>query len=144
MDQKNCMYCSNDNRVKDAMTEVCRLNRSIVYLLNDQSFRGRCVVVYHKHITELFQLSPEDRRIFMDEVAEVAKAIYQLVQPQKINYAVFGDTVPHIHFHLVPKYQDGPLWGQAFCADSVPAKHLSDDEFANLLSLLRQNLKGKK
>jgi ATP adenylyltransferase len=137
---KECFYCTKDRRLQELMTEVCRLNKSTVYLFRDQVFRGRCVVAYREHYTELFQLAPADLHEYMDEVARVARVIFQNLQPQKISYAIFGDLVSHIHYHLVPKYADGPLWGEFFCSQPLPVKILPETEFEALCQLLARNL----
>jgi ATP adenylyltransferase len=137
---KDCFYCTKDERLQELMTEICRLNQSTVYLFKDQTFRGRCVVAYRDHYTELFQLPPADFHEYMDEVARVAKVIYDTMGPQKISYAIFGDLVSHIHFHLVPKYTDGPLWGEFFCSRPLPVKTLPETEFEVLRQLLAKRL----
>jgi diadenosine tetraphosphate (Ap4A) HIT family hydrolase len=135
-----CFYCTQDHRLKELMVEVCHLNKSTVYLFKDQTFRGRCVVAYREHYTELFQLAPSDLHEYMDEVAKVAKVIFETLKPQKISYAIFGDLVPHIHYHLVPKYENGPLWGEFFCSKPLLVKNLPEAEFEDLRKLLAKNL----
>ncbi|HBF36460.1 MAG TPA: HIT family protein [Firmicutes bacterium] len=139
IDQK-CFYCMKDARLDNLMVEVCRLNKSTVYLFKDQTFPGRCVVAYHDHCAELFQLPPSELHEYMDEVAQVAEVIFKNLKPNKINYAILGDLVPHTHVHLVPKYENGPLWGEAFCAKPLPVKTLPNDEFEELKKLLAKGL----
>jgi ATP adenylyltransferase len=137
---KECFYCTKDGRLQELMTEICRLDHSTVYLFKDQTFRGRCVVAYREHYTELFQLEPAALHKYMDEVARVAAVISKNLRPQKISYAIFGDLVSHIHFHLVPKYAVGPLWGEFFCSQPLPVRTLPENEFEALRQLLAQSL----
>lgn len=110
----DCFYCEDGEKRRSLMVEICRLKYSTVYLNRNQKFPGRCVVKFQDHKTEYFQLTKEERDGFFEEVAAVAKAIWELYHPDKINYATFGDLVPHVHVHVVPKYQDGPDWGNPF------------------------------
>ena len=41
---------------------------------------------------------------FFAEVAQVARAVHKVFQPDKVNYGAYGDTGHHLHFHIVPKY----------------------------------------
>jgi diadenosine tetraphosphate (Ap4A) HIT family hydrolase len=72
-------------------------------------------------------------------LAKSARAIQKVYRPDKINYAAFGDKMPHLHFHLTPKYRDGFEWGDVF-AMNPKLKHLSDDEYAQAVKTLRQAL----
>jgi ATP adenylyltransferase len=137
---EDCFYCTKDARLQALMTKVCQLDKSTVYLFKDQTFRGRCVVAYREHNTELFQLDPSELHEYMDEVAKVAKVIYENLKPQKISYAIFGDLVSHIHYHLVPKYENGPLWGEFFCSKLLPVKTLPEADFEDLRKLLAKSL----
>jgi ATP adenylyltransferase len=138
---RECFYCTKENRLQELMAEVCQLNKSVVYLFKDQTFRGRCVVAYREHYTELFQLTPAELHEYMDEVAGVAQVMFDKLKPKKISYAIFGDLVPHIHYHLVPKYENGTLWGDFFCSKSLPVTTLPEAEFEALRKLFAENLR---
>lgn len=137
----DCIYCRKDEELMRAMHEVLELPASTVYLWRDDRYPGRCVVALNRHCCELFLLEPEVRQQFMDEVAAVAAAIQQCFQADKINYAIFGDAVPHLHFHLVPKRKDGPEWGQQFLVNPSGQPPLSDERTQGFLDLLRQRLR---
>ena len=61
--------------------------------------------------------------------------------PQKINYGAYGSTMPHVRFHIVPKYADAPKWGGAF--DMMPENKifLTDSEYENTIREIRKYLK---
>lgn len=124
----SCFYCEKDERLLALMTPLAALIWSDVYLFNDQKHRGRCVVALRGHYDEIWQLSDEQRTGFFAEVSAVAEAISRYTKADKINYAIYGDTVSHVHVHLVPKVRDGLQWGGAF-ADSVPKVTLPFAEF---------------
>ena len=137
--KSGCFYCDNCEPLFSLMTEVCTLKASLVFLFLDQKNPGRCVVQYKEHKTELFQLTREERADFMDDVAAVAQAVWKLYQPQKINYATYGDTVPHLHVHVVPKTEGGVSWGGPF-SDQLPKVFLSEEEQAKAIADLRAEL----
>lgn len=137
-----CFYCDNCEPLFSLMTEICTLKASRVFLFRDQKNPGRCVVQYKEHKTELFQLTSEERAAFIDDVAAVAAAIWKLYQPQKINYATYGDGVPHLHVHVVPKREDTPSWGGPF-SDQLPKVYLDAAEEKAAVAALRAELTQK-
>ena len=137
----SCIYCAKDARLTDIMIECAELDASTVYLFREQTYRGRCIVAYKGgHKNELFELTAEERRRFMDDVSRVAQAVHKAFGPQKINYGAYGDKMPHVHFHVVPKYSDAPKWGSTF--DMMPEeKHfLSDSEYQSIIGAIRKHL----
>ena len=124
---------------KSARLDVCELPYSIVYLFRDQKNKGRCVVAFKGHKTEYFQLTPEENAGYFADVAKVAKVLDELYHPDKINYATYGDGMPHVHVHIVPKYKGGVSWGQPF-SDSLPKVLLTDAEYDAMIADLRAKL----
>lgn len=137
---ESCFYCTKDKGLDELMLKVCSLQASTVYLFKDQSYQGRCVVALKEHKKELFELHSEELTTFMSEVSRVAGAINKLFFPDKINYAIYGDQVSHLHFHIVPKYKNGLLWGKPFGNNPDGKKILDSEEYDELINLLRQNL----
>lgn len=135
-----CFYCENGEKLNSLMLEICKLPNSIVYLNRDQKHKGRLIVLFKDHKTEYFQLTEEENSGYFKELAIAAKAVYQLYHPDKINYATFGDNVPHVHVHVVPKYKDGLNWGNPF-DDTLPKKLLTDKEYAEMIQEIRAEIK---
>jgi ATP adenylyltransferase len=59
----------------------------------------------------------------------------------KINYGAYSDKLPHLHMHLVPKYQDGPGWGSTFTMMPEPKQLLSDAAYAELIARIKSGLR---
>ena len=134
-----CFYCENGEKLHSLMIEFAETPYAKIYLNKDQKHMGRCVVQFNEHKKEYFQLSDEERNGFFKAVAATAQAIDAVFKPDKINYATFGDLVPHIHVHIVPKYKNGLQWGVPF-DDSVQKKLLSDADYDAIIKKLRKNL----
>jgi diadenosine tetraphosphate (Ap4A) HIT family hydrolase len=111
MKTAECRYCSKGTDIAEVVAD---LEVSTLYLTKDQSYKGRCILALNDHKTELFQLGPDELQAFSRDMARAAKALHEVFRPGKINYAAFGDTYPHVHFHLVPKYEGGKSWGSQF------------------------------
>ncbi|MGJ9459782.1 HIT family protein [Oceanobacillus sp. CF4.6] len=136
---KNCMYCMEDENRDNLMIEICQLDVSTVFLFKEQTYTGRCNVVYKDHVKELYQLEEQELAAFMNDVKKVAAAIDKTYQPNKINYGAYGDTMHHMHMHIVPKYEGKENWGSTF--EMNPSKtYLSDEEYKTMIEKIKKNI----
>jgi diadenosine tetraphosphate (Ap4A) HIT family hydrolase len=134
-----CLYCQNNETLNELMIKICDLNVSQLFLFKEQSYPGRCNVVYSDHGVDLHELSDEQRNAFIRDVARVGNALTRAFSPDKINYGSYGDKLTHLHIHVVPKYKDGYGFGGVF--EMNPRKvTLSDSEYAELVEKIRQAL----
>lgn len=139
-DLPDCQYCRKDQRLHDLMIEVAPLSASTLYLFREQTHRGRCIVAYRAHVNELFELPEAELNAFMHDVAVAAKAIHAAFGPKKINYGAYSDKLPHLHMHLVPKYEGGAAWGAPFEMMPANKKLLPEAEYLALIATLRAQL----
>jgi diadenosine tetraphosphate (Ap4A) HIT family hydrolase len=117
---------------------IAQLAVSTAALFPDQSFRGRCLVTLREHHTELFQLTPAMRTAFLQDVSRVAEAIFQVLRPIKINYELLGNLVPHMHWHLIPRFLEDGVYPKAIWASEVPRRTLAPAEREALIATLRR------
>lgn len=136
----SCFYCEKDQRLDDLMIEICPLKVSTLFLFREQTYRGRCLVAYKGHVNELFELPADELALFMQDVTKVASAMKKAFGADKINYGAYSDKLAHLHFHLVPKYQDGPSWGGTFTMMPDPKVLLTDAEYQELIEKVKANL----
>lgn len=139
MKEQNCAYCMNNELVDAFGIKICDLESSQVYLFKEQSHRGRVIVAHKKHVSEMTELTAEERALYFEEVNKVAEVIHKLYQPDKVNYGAYGDTGHHLHFHLVPKYKDDYEWGGVFAMNPAE-KFLSEEEYAEMVQAIRSEL----
>lgn len=140
MKDMNCAYCAEGELVDKFGIKIAELPASKVYLFREQSHCGRVIVASRHHVSEMIDLSDDERRAFLDDVARVAASLRRLFKPTKINYGAYGDTGCHLHFHLVPKYADDPFeWGGTF-AMNPQRTFLSDAEYAERVAAIRSEL----
>ena len=112
--RNTCGYCMGGELLDTFGIPICELRVSKLILFREQSHPGRCVVAYRDHVSEIVDLSEEDRNAFFADVNRAAKAIHAAFHPDKLNYGMYGDTGCHLHVHLVPKYEGGEEWGGVF------------------------------
>ncbi len=89
-----------------------------VVLVDDPDYPGFCRVIWDSHVQEMTDLPAAERNGLMDAVWQVESAVREVMRPDKINLASFGNMVPHLHWHIIPRYvQDkhfpAPVWAAA-------------------------------
>lgn len=135
----DCLYCTRNQLQHDLMIEICDLSVSTLFLFKEQTYHGRCVVAYKDHVNQLFELSDADRNAFMADVARVAKVLSVVFSPVKINMGAYSDKLQHLHFHLAPKYVDGPDYGGTFQMN--PQKvYLSEESYTEIITKIKAAL----
>ena len=138
-DPKQCLYCTNNETLKSLMIPIAKLSVSRAFLFKEQTYRGRCLVAYDEHVNDLDELSDEQRNAFMADVVKVTRAMQKAFNPEKINYGAYSDKLCHLHFHLAPKYVDGPDYGGVFRMNPGEV-YLSDAEYAEMIEKIKQDL----
>ena len=118
---------------------ICELDVSSLILFKEQSKPGRVIVAYRDHVSELVDISDDERNRYFADIARVARALHKAFHPKKVNYGAYGDTGCHLHFHLVPKYEGGDEFGGVFQMN--PAKvYLTESEYAEMIEKIKANL----
>ena len=138
-DPKECLYCTNNETLHSLMLPIADLRVSRAFLFKEQTYCGRGLVAYNGHVNDLNELSDEERNAFMADVAQVTRAMQKAFNPEKINYGAYSDKLSHLHFHLAPKYVDGPDYGGTFRMNPGEV-YLSDAEYADLIQAVKDNL----
>ena len=139
MKDNNCGYCMGGELLARFGIPICKLSVSDLILFKEQSKPGRVIVAYKDHVSELVNISEEERNLFMADVCRAANALHRAFNPKKVNYGAYGDTGCHLHFHLVPKYEGGDEYGGVFQMN--PGKtYLSDTEYTEMIEKIKANL----
>ncbi len=139
MKDSNCAYCMEGDLLAKFGLKICELQSSLVILFKEQSHKGRVIVAHKNHVSEMIDLSDEERNLFFADVNHVAKALHKAFKPEKVNYGAYGDNGKHLHFHLVPKYKDEFEWCSTFAMN--PDKvYLSDNEYNDLIETIKAHL----
>jgi diadenosine tetraphosphate (Ap4A) HIT family hydrolase len=106
--------------------ELCELSaptvvdndKFAVILVDDANYPGFARVIWKDHVREVSDLADADRLLLNDAVYKLELAVREVMQPLKVNVACLGNVVPHLHWHVIPRYADdahfpGPVWAQA-------------------------------
>lgn len=74
------------------------------------SLPGYVCLVARKHVAEPFEL--DDGGGWWAECMAVARVLKEELGSTKINYEIHGNTIPHLHLHLYPRFEGDPFAGR--------------------------------
>lgn len=86
-----------------------------IVLAPEPDYPGFCRVIAGRHVREMTDLLPDERARLLSAVLACEEALREVVRPDKVNLASLGNVVPHVHWHVIPRWQDdrcfpGPIW----------------------------------
>ncbi len=116
-----------------------------VVLVDDDNYPGFCRVIWRDHVKEVTDLNELDRMLLMDVLWQVEHVVREVMQPEKINLASFGNMVPHLHWHVIPRYADDvhfpqPVWGQPQRAPQPASLQVRRERLDALRAKMQQRL----
>ena len=111
-----CELCDTPGGEVLWQNALCRVVR-----VHDANYPGFCRVILNRHVKELSDLPPAERQQLMQVVFAVEQALTRLMRPDKINLASLGNAVPHVHWHIIPRFADDAHFPQPIWAAPVRA-----------------------
>ena len=136
---ETCPLCHPQNETVLWHDRLCR-----VILVGDADYPGFCRVIWQLHVQEMTDLNARAREYFMHVVFTVEQVLHDLLKPDKINLASLGNQTPHLHWHVIPRFNDDahfpdPVWAARKCAG-----HAHPVEVVALMEALRHKLNPDK
>ncbi len=88
-----------------------------VVVVDEPDYPGFVRVVWNAHVRELTDLSAAERAHLMQAVFAVERAQREVMRPHKVNVASLGNMTPHVHWHVIPRFEDDahfpkPVWAE--------------------------------
>ncbi len=116
-----------------------------VVLVEDDLYPGFCRVIWHDHAKEVTDLIELDRMLLMDVLWQVEHVVREVMQPEKINLASFGNMVPHLHWHVIPRYTDdahfpAPVWAEPKRQPTPASLQVRQERLPALRTKMQQRL----
>lgn len=106
----DCIFCREDGG--DILWKDDTLR---VVLADERDYPGFCRVIWNQHVAEFSDLADAERDRVMRAVNAVERAMRRVMNPAKINLASLGNQVPHVHWHVIPRFSNDahfplPIW----------------------------------
>ena len=132
----DCLLCVEEGGTVLWRDDFCRIVRA-----PGDGYPGLCRVVLNRHVSEMTDLADPERSRLMRAVFAAESALRGLYRPDKMNLASFGNLVPHLHWHVIPRAADDPhfpdpAWGPPRRAASEAGAGVSDAAIAAKLAQL--------
>jgi diadenosine tetraphosphate (Ap4A) HIT family hydrolase len=120
---QTCPLCSPTLHEVLWQDDFCR-----VILLNDADYPAYCRVELIEHIKEMTDLLPPQRARIMKCVFAVETAVREVIRPDKINLASLGNKTPHVHWHVIPRFENdkhfpNSHWGEVMRKVAINQKN---------------------
>ena len=108
-----CDLCDNIGGELLWQSALCR-----IVSVNDPDYPGFCRIILNHHVKEMTDLEMGERSLLLRVLMAVESAVREVMNPDKINLASLGNMTPHVHWHVIPRFEDdrhfpNPIWGEA-------------------------------
>lgn len=136
-----CLICKRIDAIKENnnLFFVKELKTGYVVLGDNQLYKGYTLFLFKNHVQELHELDNKTRTMFLTEMSQVAKAVYKSFSPDKLNYELLGNSHPHMHWHIFPRYKNDPNFNKPVWFNLMINNKI--DEISNFdLNLLKKTL----
>lgn len=122
---KNCPLCDADGGLLIFKNDQFRVIQAV-----EVGFPAFYRVVWNAHVAEFSDLSPDERNVCMNAVVLIEKTLREQLQPTKINLAALGNAVPHLHWHVIARFD----WDSHFPASvwAAPQRAVDAEKLAHL------------
>ncbi len=108
------------------------------YLRRSDIQRGLSVVVWRgRHVAEPTELTSDEASRYWLELLTAGRAVEAVFRPIKMNYDLLGNSLPHLHTHVVPRYADDPRPGWPFPFPDDERPPIEEEAFRRDVEALR-------
>ena len=147
VDGAGCELCSPRPAANDFWDLVAPLSVSSLYLAKNQTYRGQCSLIFdQRHAARPDQLTSAEWAAFCADLYAAQNALVAVTRPDHVNVESLGNVVPHLHWHIIPRYVGDARWGMPIWTtplSEMPDTRLDVSEREALLQQLRQALEQR-
>ena len=137
---ESCPVC-NQEPMPDGMIDLAELQHSWINTVPVECMKYACHVTAQYHGIELFDLGDTELLGVMKDVALTARAVKTVTNAVKINYEIHGNTVPHLHIHIYPRFLDDPFPGQAIDYNRKSPSVYGEGEYGAFVEAMQMELR---
>ena len=139
-----CIACGDGrpDRIPDG-ERILAGATSDAYLSRSSAARGYTLLSWRgRHVSELTDLQPDELLSFTQELVTVCRAIETYYRPLKLNLLLLGNSMPHLHAHIVPRYWSDPNPGRPprFMMEEREWPLIDEDDYQSQLRAIRDLL----
>ncbi len=114
--QNNAAEFTLNRQLKQDTIHIASLELSEILLINDSRYPWVILVPSCPNVSDITDLTSENRTIFTDEINRIASIMKKHYQPDRLNIAMLGNVVPQLHCHIIARFKNDfawakPVWG---------------------------------
>ena len=137
---RTCELCVSNGGKLLWRNALCR-----IVSVADPDYPGFCRVILNRHVAEMTELADDEQQELMRVVLTVEAAVREVVKPDKINLASLGNMVPHVHWHIIPRWREdrcfpNPIWATALRPAATIAAANDPTRVTQLIEALAKRL----
>ena len=102
---KNCIFCEMLSEINNNFTFILKMKYGSLFLNHKQYYKGRCLFILNQHLENFHEIDDDIFYGFNTELKQIGNLINETFHPDLINYALLGNHVQHVHWHLIPRYK---------------------------------------
>jgi diadenosine tetraphosphate (Ap4A) HIT family hydrolase len=87
---------------------IADLTMGRLVLVNNQYVKGYCGFICHKHVREPYELPQDEQEQYFEDLMVCGMALEKVFGADKMNFQILGNSVPHLHCHIQPRYYGDP------------------------------------
>jgi diadenosine tetraphosphate (Ap4A) HIT family hydrolase len=134
---EDCPICRRGGKPTNIIAEL----KACYLVAGDEAvLKGSCALFFKRHAVELYELSAAEAADFIADVQRVAKIVQELTGAVKMNYEIHGNTIPHLHVHLFPRYRGDAFENQPINPRLASPEIYAPGEFAALVDAIQAAL----
>lgn len=99
MNDLKCELCRSDGG--EVLWKDARLR---IVAVPDPEIPAFLRVIWSSHVPEMSDLAHHDAAHLLEAVIVAERVLRTALQPDKINLASLGNMVPHLHWHVIPRF----------------------------------------
>ena len=135
---EDCPLCRGGSR----NAAIAELEVSRLVMGEDAPVRGYAWLPFRRHVVEIHELTGPEGDAFMRDIRRVSRALAAATGAVKVNYEIHGNTVPHLHVHIFPRYVGDPFEGRPIDPRAVRGPVYEPGEFEAVRRRIVEELAG--
>jgi len=140
---RHCTICKEIKAIQSGSNKflIREMLTGYLILYTYQFYRGYSILLCKKHVSELHELPEKFRIQFLTDMSIAAESVYKAFHPKKLNYELLGNTDSHLHWHIIPRYENDPIPQRPiWCIDSSITCALKMKPTHNEIKILKTNI----
>jgi len=141
---KDCPFCGVIPDEHEYMIKIANLGISTWCLSRDQGYEGVCLVIFNsRHVETIDDLQTDEYQKYCEDLYVASICVKEVFAPDHMNYALLGNVVRHLHWHIIPRYRSEYRWGMPIWTTTraeMQRSFLQPGEYKSICEELRKAL----